>query len=153
MSRANSYANGLNDAPEHGEGLMATKHKSMSDLQVRGGVFRRGVLEYNGCGDFLGLNIASPNHKRSNRMRCGNCGESTHITIDCELLLDQDESMIKMEKSYLQREKDRSAKLVYDPEDLFDEAEIENENTIKLALTPPSTSPDTVDMVAMDQTA
>ncbi|CAK4072084.1 unnamed protein product [Aphanomyces euteiches] len=80
------------------------RNLSLTDLRVRGAVFRRGPLEYNGCGVCLGT--ASPRSGKD-RVRCGNCGEYDHITIDCVLLADEglnDQPSL----SYLQRELQRS---------------------------------------------
>ncbi|ETV82046.1 hypothetical protein H257_05565 [Aphanomyces astaci] len=81
------------------------RNRSLSDLQVRGAVFRRGPLEYNGCGDFLGTTPCRSTKK--DNVRCGNCGEYDHITIDCVLLGD-DDADDQPSLSYLQKELHRT---------------------------------------------
>ncbi|RHY31929.1 hypothetical protein DYB32_003034 [Aphanomyces invadans] len=81
------------------------RNRSLSDLQVRGAVFRRGPLEYNGCGDFLGTTPCRSAKK--DIVRCGNCGEYDHITIDCVLLGD-DDANDQPSLSYLQKELHRT---------------------------------------------
>ncbi|KDO28621.1 hypothetical protein SPRG_06477 [Saprolegnia parasitica CBS 223.65] len=82
------------------------RNRSLSDLQVRGGVFRRGPIDYNGCGAFLGT---ADGRKRESR--CGNCGDFDHITVDCTLLtLSPDASAPP--HSYIQKERRRSNSLL-----------------------------------------
>ncbi|OQR86935.1 hypothetical protein ACHHYP_09726 [Achlya hypogyna] len=82
------------------------RNRSLSDLQVRGGVFRRGPIDYNGCGAFLGT---ADSRKRESR--CGNCGEFDHITVDCTLLTLSPEAG-EPTHSYIQKERRRSNSLL-----------------------------------------
>ncbi|OQS04307.1 hypothetical protein THRCLA_20914 [Thraustotheca clavata] len=88
------------------EFMSTQRDRSLSDLQVRGGVFRRGPLDYNGCGAFLGT---ADSKKRD--CRCGNCGDFDHITVDCTLL-ELPPQKNEPTHSYIQIERRRSNSLL-----------------------------------------
>ncbi|KAF0695944.1 Aste57867_13251 [Aphanomyces stellatus] len=99
IHRAQSFVDGHELAPR--ETSTIPRNRSLSDLQVRGAIFRRGPLEYNGCGEFLGT---APSRTKRDHVRCGNCGEYDHITVDCVLLGDESDSEETPSFSYLQKE-------------------------------------------------
>ncbi|KAG9403831.1 hypothetical protein AC1031_005322 [Aphanomyces cochlioides] len=100
IPRAQSFGES-HDLVHHDASMPRTA--SLSDLRVRGAIFRRGPIEYNGCGAFLGT--TNPGTKKD--VRCGNCGDYDHITIDCVLLGDEGEND-QPSLTYLQKELHRS---------------------------------------------
>jgi hypothetical protein len=105
LARANSFAD-MVVTGEHPSIPTRKRNRSLSDLQVHGGVFRRGPLEYNGCGNFIGTSERS-SVKRGD-VRCGNCGEMGHITVDC-VMMPLEMAIPAGYNSYLQKEMLRSA--------------------------------------------